>query len=353
MFGFPWFKIGHLFIFMKQLSERQKKILQSLVHSFIETATPIGSSYLVRHYRLLWSSATVRNELANLESQGYIQKPHTSAGRIPTDKGYRFYVNTLKAWKQITHVEHEQIYECMEDVGGNLKLILEEASRILGTISNELGVVLTPWLTWGIFDHLELIALSSRKILIVLHVRSRLVKTVILEIESDLQEKDLEPTASILNERLSGITLEEIKTNIVERMRNVTVGSKVLMRRVVQSASQLFDFSEPLDVHMRGTQNILSHPEFTEKNLWESVIGLIEDKRELIHLFNRQVQRTEVTIGVEHGDRRLLPFTIITAPYNRGKDLGTLGIVGPTRMHYQRVLPLVDTMAKMMSQFLS
>jgi heat-inducible transcriptional repressor len=338
---------------MNNLTKRQEKILQSLVHGFIETATPISSGFLVRRCRLPWSTATVRNELAHLESRDYIQKPHTSAGRIPTDKGYRFYVNTLKAWEQVTQEEHGQISECMEDVGGNLKLILEEASRILGTISNELGVVLTPWLTWGIFDHLELISLSSRKILIILHVRSRMVKTVILEMESDLQEKDLEPTASLLNERLSGVTLHEIKTTIADRMRNVNAGNQILMKRVVQSASQLFDFSEPLDVHMRGTHNILSHPEFAEKDLWESVIGLIEDKRGLIYLFNRRVQKPEVTIGIEHGDRRLFPFSVIAAPYNRGKDVGTLGIIGPTRMPYQKILPLVDTMAKMMSQFLS
>jgi len=338
---------------MLELTTRQKKILHSLVQRFIETATPVSSSCLVNNYKLNCSSATVRNELADLEAGGFIQQPYTSAGRVPTDKGYRFYVNVLKSWKTITEEEHEQIYGCMEEAGGNLKVILEEASRILGTISNELGVVLTPWLTWGIFDRLELIKLSSCKILVVLHVRSRLVKTVILEVKSDLHEKDLEITASILNERLSGLTLQEIKTTIADRMRNVIVGDNVLMRHVIQRASRLFDFSEPLDVHMAGTQNILSQPEFSNSSLFESVIGLIEDKSELIHLFHRKVQKPEITIGMEHGDTKLQPFTVITAPYNRGKDVGTLGVIGPTRMHYQRVLPLVNTMADMMSQFLS
>jgi heat-inducible transcriptional repressor len=353
MFGFSWIKIGPFIIYMNELTTRQKKILHSLVHRFIDTATPVSSSCLVDNYNLNCSSATVRNELANLETAGYIQQPHTSAGRIPTDKGYRFYVDTLKTSKQVSHEVHEQIYGRIEDAGGNLKLILEEASRILSTISKELGVVLTPWLTWDIFDRLELIELSSCKILVVLHVRSRLVKTVILEVESDLQGRDLDITASILNERLSGLTLQEIKTTIADRMRNVTAGNRVLMRHVIQTASRLFDFSEPLDLHMCGTQNILSQPEFTDVNFLESVIGLIEDKSGVIHLFHRKVQKTEVTIGMEHGDSRLEPFTVITAPYHRGRDVGTLGVIGPTRMHYQRILPLVNTMASMISQFLS
>lgn len=333
---------------------RQKSVLRSIVRTYIDEASPVGSHHLVKKYRLNYSPATIRNEMANLENMGYIERPHASAGRIPTDRGYRFYVGSLMKQEKLSRQEHERIHEQIEKAGGDVNHVLEEASRILGRISKELGVVLTPWISWGVFDRLELIELSEKKVLVVIHVRSRLVKTVILKVESELKQGDLEKTASVINERLSGLTLEEIKNTIDHRVRDAGRGNRMLMHRVVESAPELFDFStEHLEVHTCGTHNILNQPEFSNVGMLESILSLIDNKRHLIHLFHRKVSKTEVIIGQENGDEALKSFTIIMTCYNRGKDMGTLGVIGPTRMQYRKILPLMDFMAKTMSQFLS
>ena len=338
---------------MKPVAQRQKNLLRWIVKSYIEDTKPVGSQHLVKKYRLDRSPATVRNEMACLEEDGYIQQPHTSAGRIPTDKGYRYYVSHLMKKEHLASSEREHIRERMEHAAGNVNVILEEASRILGKVSKELGVVLTPWISWGVFDRMELIELTDREILAAIHVQSRMVKTVILELESDLGQEDLEKTAAVLNERLSGLTLEEIQRTIEARVHDASRANRMVLRRIVEAASNLFDFSEPLEVHTCGTQNILAQPEFENTHLLESILGLIDNKRHLIQIFHKRVDDTKIIIGCEHQEERLRNFSIVTACYQRGRDVGTLGVIGPTRMKYGKIVPLMDFMAKTMTQYLS
>ena len=338
---------------MREVNTRGENVLRLIVQSYIKTAKPVGSSHLVKRYRLKCSPATVRNEMANLESCGYIKQPHTSAGRVPTDRGYRCFINELMKAEPLTSEEKRKIIEEIEKAGGNVNRILEEASAILGRVSHELGVVLTPWMSWGIFDRLELVELTGRKILVVIHVRSRSVKTVILEVESELKRDDLRKATNILNERLSGLTLEEIRSTINQRIGDVYAVNIQLLRRLVNSASILFDFSEPTEVHTFGTQNILAQPEFSDATLLEQIFTLIGNKRHIIHLFHKKVKGTEVIIGQENENKRLSPFTVIVSSYRRGEDVGTLGVIGPTRMQYTRILPFMDFMSSTMSHYLS
>ena len=338
---------------MKEMDSRKSVVLRWIVQSHIGSASPVGSSHLVKKYKLKYSPATIRSEMADLEEQGYIKQPHTSAGRIPTDKGYRIYVDYLMKHNGLCSEDRERIQNRMEKSGGDVNRFLEDVSKILGKISKELSVVLTPWISWGIFDRLELIGLTERKVLVVIHVRSRLVKTVILEIESDLKPKDLEKTASVFNERLSGLTLEEIQRTIRDRIRVVQRANVMLSRHLVESASVIFDFSEPLEVHTCGTKNILTQPEFSNINMMERILVFLDDRKELAHVFHRSVKKTEVFIGQENADQRLRSFTVVKACYNRGKDVGALGVIGPTRMPYHKILPLVDFTAREMSRYLS
>ncbi len=338
---------------MKELKQRQKYILRHLIRGFIDTASPVASQHLAKHSRLDCSPATVRNEMANLEEMGYIMQPHTSAGRIPTDKGYRYYIDHLMKPVRIDTEKEQHIRNRISPLGGDVKHILEEASKILGMISKELGVVLTPWISFGIFDRMELIQLSKEKILVVIHVQSRLVRTVVMKISSDLKPEELEKTAQMINERLSGLSIEEIKDSIGLRMQNASCVHPILMRQVVESANDLFNFSEPMEVHTCGTHYILSHPEFADIQNLGPIFALIDDRAELMHVFHRKTRETAVTIGEENGDNRLQSCAVISACYNRGRDVGTLGVIGPKRLKYRQVLPLVDFMAKTMSHYLS
>ena len=350
-----WFYLvlDRYFFEMQKLTSRQKKILYRIVQSYVDTATAVGSSHLVRHCGLDWSSATIRGEMVNLESMGYIEQPHTSAGRIPTDRAYRFYVSRINNSKRVHYDVKDKIQDHMGKAGRDVNGILDETSKILSKISRELSVVLTPWLDWGIFDRLELIKLSHKKVLVVIHVRSRSVKTVIMETESDLDIYDLEKTTRLLNERLSGLTLEEIRTTIKDRIEEVQRGDKKLLRQMIVQADELFHFAEPVSVHTSGAKDILSQPEFSDINMLERLFSLIDDKESLIELFHKKGGEVEVMIGRENQDDRLNAFTVIKASYNRGKDIGTFGIIGPTRMPYNRILPLVDFVARSMSQCLS
>ena len=338
---------------MRDLNERKTDLLRRIVQSYIETASPVGSSHLVKKYRLNYSPATVRSEMSSLEDSGYIIQPHTSAGRVPTDKGYRVYVDCLMKPGRLCTKEPEKIHQRMENSGGDINRLLEEVSKILGSISKELSVVLTPWISWGVFDRLELIELTERKILAVIHVQSRLVKTIILEVNSDVDQDRLEKTTAELNERLSGLTLEEIQNTIGNRLKNVGRGDRNLIQHFAEYVTDIFDFSEPLEVHTCGTQNILMQPEFSDIGMMECILSLIDDRKSLAHLFRKNVKKTEVIIGREHKDNKLYSFAVVTACYNRGKDVGALGVIGPTRMPYNKILTLVDYTAKTMTQYLS
>lgn len=338
---------------MSKLSQRQKKILRWIVLNHIETATPVGSAHLVNKSGIECSAATIRNEMTLLEEMEYIEQPHTSAGRVPTDKGYRYYVDNLMKRAAIPEETQQEVYKRMESARGNVKQILEEASRILGVISSELGVVLTPWLAWGVFDRLELIELSHNKVLAVIHVRSRLVKTVVVELTSPLSQEQLQRTAAVINERLSGLSLEEINTSIHQRLKSAEEIDRALLQVLTERVGDFFDFSEPLDIHTSGTRNIISKPEFADSTRMSFFFTLIDDRKQLMRLFSSRESSTRVAIGKENGDQRLGPFSVISSYYTRGRDIGSLGIIGPKRMSYRKVLPLVETMSRTMSRFLS
>jgi len=338
---------------MNTITNRQSEILKGLIHLYVTKADPVGSHHLVKHSKLNCSTATIRKEMMNLEKKGFLIQPHTSAGRIPTTKGYRFYVDTLMTITFPNNNEKNKIHQAIKEAKGDLNLLLEQASEILGEISSELAVVITPGMSEGIFDRMELISLSDKKVLAVIHVRSRLVKTYLLEISSDLRQKDLHRTASLINERLSGLSLEQIIKSIKERMNDVSLRNKELLNTLLNSAPTLFNFSEPLDIHTCGTYNIINQPEFSDTNLLGQFFYLIDDKKKLINLFNRKIEKTEIIIGTENENEKLKNFTVIKSNYQRGKDYGTLGVIGPTRLRYDTILPLVDCVTETINYYLS
>ncbi len=338
---------------MDVLTKRQKKIFRLVVMNHFRTAVPVGSTHLVKERSLDCSAATIRKEMTVLEERGFLAQPHTSAGRVPTDKGYRHYLDYIMKQEPLDPHIRNEIENNICEARGNVKLILETASRILGVASQELGVVLTPWIAWGILDRLELIELTDNRILVVIRLRDRLVKTVVLDLPKKPSQSALNRVASILNERLSGLSLEEINTSIKSRINDVGLPEREIMTTIVDSQHLLFDFTEPLDVHTCGTQNIVGKPELSDSDNLNNFFRLIDDRQRLIGLFHRQVNKTEVYIGRENRDEKLNPFSVVTCCYRRGRDVGSLGVIGPKRMPYHKVVPLVDAMAETMSRFLS
>jgi heat-inducible transcriptional repressor len=335
------------------LTTRQKQLLRGIVKHHIDTATPVGSDYLVKYCRIECSPATVRNEMSALNELGYLQKPHASAGRIPTDKGYRFYVNSLMRREPVTTEMEKGIRSGIEKAKGDAFLIFEEVSVFLSEISRELAIVMTPQISCSVFDRLELIELTQQKILAIIHVRNRMVKTVVLHIDIARAPHDLDSACRLMNERLSGLTLEEIHKNISARFTDVPSDQGGLLRTLVAAKTELFEFTGPLQIHTSGSQHILSQPEFSNKDMIELLFAFLEDKQSLVDMMHTIDHDTAVAIGEENRDRRLKSFSMITSFYRLGGNVGLVGVIGPTRMQYDTIVPLVHRIAKTMTEYMS
>lgn len=336
---------------MNRLNEREKTILHNIVHSYIQTAIPVGSRYIAKRRDIGLSPATVRNVMSDLEFLGYLDHPHTSAGRIPTDKGYRFYVNELMEIDRLSDLEQTSI---QSQLHSNMETddILKIATKILGTISHQLSVVTAPQMISGVFEKLELIQLSSTRLLVIISTRSGLVKTIMMEIHSDIARSKLDHVAQLLNERLSGLTLKEVRDTFAERIREFQNEESGLIRLFIESVDKLFDENRKDKLHIGGTTNILSQPEFDNAKNFKSVIELMDNEDIIIHVLETSDAKSgsaTVTIGEETKIEHLKDFSVVTKTYTVGDVSGTIGVLGPKRMEYSKMIPLVDFVATTIS----
>ena len=331
------------------LTNRESLIFKTLITSFITSATPIGSSYLSKINNNRLSSATIRNIMGDLEAKGLVIQPHKSAGRIPTNSGYRCYVDELMKIEKLAQNEREVIDKKIGKMSNeDIEAILEKSCEVLAKISNQLGVVLSPRFYQGKFEKLELVDLSENKILVVIKIQSGLIKTIMMEIISLIPKNKLEETARILNERLSGLTLSQIRESIVSRMKGVSSGDENLLSQFTESADKIFSI-EDSQLHFKGTKNIFKQPEFCNQERISEILELIDNKDILIHLFNNSQNSEEqvsITIGEENREDLISSCSLITSTYKIGEITGTIGIVGPTRMKYDKVTSLVGYIAK-------
>lgn len=339
----------------ESLSERERLVLRSLISHYVATAEPVGSRAVAQKYRLGISPATVRNTMQDLEEMGLITHPHTSAGRVPTDKGYRLYVDSMMGPEALTASEEDQIrreicadYAAVED-------ILEQTALVLATVSKQLGLTIAPRFDSGILTSINLIPVAEKKILVVLAVKHGLVRTVLLEAESSVDVKSLEKTADVLNEKLSGLTLGEIKESIDLRLKETSPADARLIKLFLDSTDSLLDLTEPDQMHLGGTTNIVDQPEFKDREKLRSLIEVLEEKKLLAELISAKgiKEGISITIGKEMERGEMQSCSLVTSPYKAGKVRGTIGIIGPTRMRYSKLASMVEYAAKLLSDVLS
>lgn len=340
---------------METLSDREKLIFQSIVESFISTAAPVGSRFLSKKYKISLSPATIRNVMTDLEEKGLILQPHTSAGRVPTDKGYRQYVDSLSDFYNHDVEDAKLIIERLSLYFEDVNDLLEGASHILGEISDLLGVVMAPRFFQGSFYRIELIRISEKRLLAVIHIKSGLVRTIIMELQSEISPYLLEKTQQILNERLSGLTIEEIKKTFDARFRDIASEDAILLNLLAQSRERLFTFEEKNAFHVAGAKNIVKNPEFADAEAMRKILELMENREIIINLLTekRQSDRVTITIGEENREDLVKSCSLITAQYDVGNRQGTVGVIGPTRMQYEKVIALVDFMSKTLEYILN
>lgn len=336
------------------LIERERIVLQHIVQNYVLTADPVGSRTLSKQLDVRLSPATIRNVMSDLEEQGLITQPHTSAGRIPTDKGYRYYVDGLMQIEELTNTEKEIIQGVVDTTPySDYDEIFRESSKILARISHQIAIVAAPHLNHGILQRVELISISSNRIMVVLSISSGFVKTMMFEIETVIQQNYLEQLEALLNERLGGLTLQQIRETVAERFRDARNEKSGLLRLFVVASDKLFSQKHDSDkVHIDGVHAIGQQPEFIKPENLRSIIELIEDETIIVHILENRGQQDDVTItiGKENRDQKLDDYSFITARYHFGEVNGTIGLIGPKRMNYSRLVTIVDYLAKLMTQ---
>ena len=344
------------------LNEREERILEAVIRTYVETAEPAGSRTVAKRHGLGVSPATIRNAMADLEERGFLFHPHTSAGRIPTDLAYRYYVDTLMRPVRLSAAEQRRLRRELaeEEAGGPLERLIRRATQVLGLLTGELGVAIAPRLDEIVLEKIELALVSSEKVLLVLSLRNGVVRTIYVDVPATVPAEALASVTMILNERLAGLTLADIRGTLPERLRD-TAGedpqSTELINIFLQSADDVFGSAEltTSELLLGQTSVLANQPEFAEGARLRSLIELTE-QRELLRrvLDSRPIDASPaITIGAEHAHPRLSGFTLVTSEYRLGNLSGVMGVMGPTRMPYEKVAAIVEYTSLMMTELSS
>jgi heat-inducible transcriptional repressor len=339
------------------LTERERAVLAAVVKSYVETAEPVGSRTLARQARLGVSAATIRNAMSDLEEKGYLFHPHTSAGRVPTDHAYRLFVDTLMGHATLSQKEQTAIRESLITEGSAVHSVLRRAAEVLGVLAQELGMAVAPTLDAARLERLDLVSVSSDRLLLVLTLESGLVRTIFVEVPGTVHPEALVKITVVLNERLAGLTIGEIRRTLPERLRDTaaTPEEGELLDIFVTTGEHIFDLGGGEAGVVLGQASLLAdQPEFREGERMRQLIELTERRDLLSDMLKRRANSVglTVTIGGEHGDQKLANLTIITAPYRAGPLTGVIGVLGPTRMPYRKVVALVEHTSRMVGDLL-
>lgn len=341
------------------LSERERQVLDAVVRTYVASAEPAGSRTVSRAFDLGVSAATVRNTMSDLEEKGYLFHPHASAGRIPTDLAYRFYVDRLMEPKTLSEAERTSLDREVGQAGSTaIERLVMQATRALSLISNELGIAVAPRIEDAVLERIELIQVSSNKVLLVATIRGGVVRTVYVDLPIEVPQDMLVHTTVALNERLAGCTFQEIRRTLPERLRDLARGEpgEELVNIFIQSGADLFDLRsiDATQLHLGHTSVLASQPEFETGERLKSLIELTEQRDLLAEAVvgREHGGRLRITIGTENGSSVLSDFTLVTAEYRVGDLKGIIGVIGPTRMPYEKVVTIVDYTSTLVSRVL-
>ena len=337
------------------LDKRKAYILATVVYEYIATAEPVGSNTLTQKYNLGVSSATIRNEMAELEASGYLVQPHTSAGRIPSDAGYRTYVDQLMKPEQLPVPERRRIQDELREASRELDDVIETTSRLLGRLSNNVAFVVTPPTESHAFRHVQLIWLSARTGVAVVMTSMGSAAQSMFELQHDVSPDDLTRLSNALNARFGGKQLREIKDADVARTADeVGLGDDV--RSAVVAALRNARASETPNISAAGAQNLLDQPEFHDLRKLRSILRIVEEQKTLYDLVADSMgsEQPTVKIGHELGSDDIMECSVVTVPYRFGEHaIGMLAILGPRRMPYGRLMALASGTAETLGERLS
>jgi heat-inducible transcriptional repressor len=338
------------------ITVRHEKILKLIVEDYIQSFEPVGSRKLSKNSILDLSSATIRNSMADLEDVGLLTHPHTSAGRIPTDHGYKYYIEFLMNPKKLTGNQKKKILNEYSKISDSFSNVIEHASRFLASFSNQVGLISFPELKNVKLKQINFVKINVKRYLVIIISYSGIVNNRIVELSYDLSQDELNSMANYLNEKFADLSLFEIQAKLYKMIQEDKENYFDLCRKALDIGEKVFGRKIPIGFHFDGAINIIDQPEFSSFDKMKQILHTLDDKVKLLEIFEKCFQRDglQVQIGSEIVVDELKDCSIVTCTYKfKGDVLGVLGILGPTRMHYKELLPFVDYAAELVSKHLS
>lgn len=323
------------------LSERKLKILHAIIQNYLETGEPVGSRTISKYTDLNLSSATIRNEMADLEELGYILQPHTSAGRIPSDQGYRLYVDMLMEEKE---QELNEMQEQMLDKADRMEQLLSQAARVLANSTNYATMVSTPVSSANKLKFIQLSAVDEEQIIAVIVLGGNVIKNKIINVEEPLSNENLLKLNMLLNTTLTGMSIEEINLGLIARLKEQAGIHSGVVENVLDAVAEVIQVDNDMQIYTSGATNIFKYPELSDKQSAQEIISAFEEKQQLNELVTQTLAREDNTgiqvyIGDETPVQNMKDCSVVTATYELGEGMkGTIGIIGPKRMDYEHVL---------------
>jgi len=338
------------------LDERSKKVLYSIIQCYINTPGPVGSRVVTKKYQLGLSPATIRNIMSDLEEMGYLRQPHTSAGRVPTDIGYRFYVDSLNTEKQhINSALTAEINKKFELIKKDINSFLDDASKMLSELSHYIGITMSPNTSATTLSKIDLLKYRDNQVAVILFTEEGIIKNTIVTADPDISQRELNRIAEYINSRFRGQSLDEIKKLILNEMTRERVLCDNLISEAIKICRNAFSES-PGNVYISGLSEVLRLPDFFDINRIRELLKTLEDKHIIVKLLDNIADSvgTQVLIGSENSLDEMKQFSLVAATYKEGnRPIGAIAIIGPKRMNYMEAISIVNSTAQFITKLLS
>jgi len=336
-----------------ELDARKLGILKAIIDEYIMSASPVGSRAISKHEEFNLSSATIRNEMADLEELGYLEQPHTSAGRIPSDKAYRLYVDQMMQKAALTDDEIKIIRAHMSAKLDEVESVMKQTAQALSAVTNYTAMVMPPMLASNRLRHIQLVPLREGRALVIIVTTAGFAREAVIRVPEDMRTGELERISHILTERFYDCRMDQIGDRIAQEMSGELFERRAFLCSVVEAIEKKMGSDSP-NVQLSGATNMLHYPEYADVNKAKSFLVAVEGRNMLSELLKRASKlEFSITIGNENEDEMFKDCSIVTATYQIGEEpLGSFGIIGPTRMNYGKVISVLEYMRKSLSQMI-
>ncbi|WP_045214932.1 heat-inducible transcriptional repressor HrcA [Desulfonatronovibrio magnus] len=335
------------------LNKRQTDVLLTIIKNYIMTGQPVGSRTVSKDSTLKLSPASIRNIMADLSDAGYIEQPHTSAGRIPTAKGFRIYLDSNLEVEPVSSEIQEKIKATLTSVGPDLSQTLSQACKLLSVLSNQISLIITPSHQLIRWQQIDFVLLRPGLVMSILIMEGGMIQNKVIKVDKEISSDDLIRFSNYLNEHYQGKTLQHVRAGILDQMKNARQQFEHLYENALKLAQESFQ-NTTRKVFVEGTHYLFTGNEHADINKMRELFRMLEEKSKLLKLLDQTIESRNLNIilGQEQKMDELSDFSLISSPYSLQDNIGTVSIIGPTRMNYSKIVPAVDLTAKILSQFL-